>query len=241
MKGVKFVCMLLAICMLASLAGCGAQDAGKTGASDAANAYMEKAQKYVDENNYAVAIDILQLGVDTLGEEALKEMLADVIALQTGGDQAEVGIDLAAYDGTWATEGTGWVYGGLILDVYTLENEILLELTFHQSAPASRVAAASGNVLLSEMDGNRAKFFFDNDGWGNTGTVEVIFLDGEICVDIADMTCDPYAMWGFYENRYYLGPNGAAHEAMNYDMDEYYAVFPEEAPPVYDASKASGI
>lgn len=154
--------------------------------------------------------------------------------------------DIASYNGTWATDDIGWVYGGLVLDISVLENDVLFDLTNYGPAPFSRTAFASADVLPSEITENSITFHFDEDGWGNSGTVVLTFLENQVCVAVQNLTADPNAMWGFYEGEYYLSPNSTAYDTLYYEMDDYYAMFPEFAPqpeptPTYDTSKASGI
>ena len=82
MKKTKKLCALLIALSLILTTGCGNQNADKNEAHDAADMYIEKAQKYVDEKDYAAAIDILQLGLETVDDEELEEMLDEVIELQ---------------------------------------------------------------------------------------------------------------------------------------------------------------
>lgn len=154
--------------------------------------------------------------------------------------------DIASYNGTWATDDIGWVYGGLVLDISVLENDVLFDLTNYGSAPFSRIASTSADVLPSEITENSITFHFDEDGWGNSGTVVLTFLENQVCVEVQNLTADPNAMWGFYEGEYFLSPNSTAYDTLYYEMDDYYAMFPEFAPqpeptPTYDTSRASGI
>lgn len=79
----KLLAFLMAL-ILTFMAGC-----SQSGSNSAAEIYMEKAQKYVDEKNYAAAIDILQLGLEATGDDSIAEALAEVIEFQNAESENE--------------------------------------------------------------------------------------------------------------------------------------------------------
>lgn len=91
MKKARVIFALLAVLTLMFMAGCGqndeTDDTGDTGVS--AQQYIEKAQKYIDEENYNAAIDILQLGLEAIEDEALEKMLSEIIERQAA-ESAEI-------------------------------------------------------------------------------------------------------------------------------------------------------
>ena len=276
MTTAKKVCALLMVLTVLLTTGCGTHGETKDDTSSAADIYIEKAQKYVDEKDYAAAIDILQLGMETVEDEALEEMLGEVIELQiadTTEDKATTGtekdaetdtnyntdteqqvFDISKYVSTvtyWATKGMDWVYGGYALGIYISEtspDNAYFEFSYLQGAPSSRNAVASAEIPLSEITSNEVTFSFENDGWGHSGKVQLIFSDDTISFTVIDVAyTDPSCpeMWGFYDTNGTLVSNPTIYDDLYYTEEEYNAIFgePEQTPqePVYDTSKASGI
>ncbi len=272
----KKVCALLMVLTVLLTTGCGTHSETKDDTSSAADIYIEKAQKYVDEKDYAAAIDILQLGMETVDDEALEEMLGEVIELQISDttedktatetekdaetdtndntDTEQQVFDISKYVSTvtyWAAEGTDWVYGGYTLGIYISEtspDNAYFEFSYLQGAPSSRNAVASAEIPLSEITSNEVTFSFENDGWGHSGKVQLIFSDDSISFTVSDVAyTDPSCpeMWGFYDVSGSLVSNPTIYDDLYYTEEEYEALFgePEYTPqePTYDTSRASGI
>ncbi len=276
MTTAKKVCALLMVLAVLLTTGCGTHSETKDDTSSAADIYIEKAQKYVDEKDYAAAIDILQLGMETVDDEALEEMLGEVIELQIADtteektatetekdaetdtndntDAEQQVFDISKYVSTvtyWATEGMDWVYGGYALGIYISEtspDNAYFEFSYLQGAPSSRNAVASAEIPLSEITSNEVPFGFENDGWGHSGNVTLIFADDSISFVVSDVVyTDPSCpeMWGFYDVSGSLISNPTIYDDLYYTEEEYEALFgePEQMPqePTYDTSRASGI
>lgn len=268
MKKTKKLCALLIALSLMLATGCANQVADRNDTHVAADMYIEKAQKYIDEKDYAAAIDILQLGLETIDDEALEEMLDEVIELQiaeatedktltdTNNDTEteQQAFDISKYVSAvtyWATEGMDWVYGGYALGIYineTSPDRAYFEFSYLQGAPSSRNAVAAMEIPLSEINSNEVTYSFENDGWGHSGNVTLTFEEDTILFAVSDVAyTDPTCpeMWGFYDVSGKLISNPTIYNDLYYTEEEYNALFgePEQTPqePVYDTSKASGI
>lgn len=251
----KLLAFLMALILMVT-AGC-----SQNGSDSAAEIYMEKAQKYIDTKDYAAAIDILQLGMETVEDNALSEMLAEVIELQIAEsngnaeempDTVNTSFDLSSYVSEvtyWATESTNWVYGGYALGIYIGEefgDNVCFELSYIQAAPASRVAVAYAEIPLSEITGNEITYAFENDGWGFSGNVTLVLLEDSVeftisNVEYTDLDCPE--VWGFCNTMGYLISNPYVYDDLSYTQEEYDMLFGDDttSEPTYDTSKASGI
>lgn len=165
-------------------------------------------------------------------------------------DSAEVTFDLTKYDVNvtyWATENTCYVYGGYILEIVTggeYGENAHLRLTCIQMAPASREAEASAEIPLSEITDNKVSFSFENDGWGHSGNVTLVFLEDSImfAVENVEYTDSSYPeTWGLYENTGTLISRPTLYIDYFDSQEDYDYEDSEEQEPVYDTSKASGI
>ena len=240
MKRKSIISFVLALSVLIALSGCSSANNNNT---DTADSYIQIAQSYIDAGDLDSAVKTLQDGFSATGSGAVAQMLAQTIELQTQ-------IDWHSYVGTWGESEISGITGGMYLDFAVLEGdegeyaEIYLSLV--QAAPASRSSEVYCNFLLKEMTGNSYSAEFE-DSWGNSGELMLTFNEDTIeCVIKDNMKPDSSAMWGMYPGTYTLFRNEYIYELLDYDMDEYYEMFPDEAPegywePVYDTSKASGI
>ena len=156
-------------------------------------------------------------------------------------------LDVFSYIGTWSEEGLSWDSGGFLLDL-SCENGILTaSLLLTGSAPFSRIAEVNEVFAISAIENSKISAKFEDDNWGNSGTLTLEFLDEKILCTLSNITYteeDGYAMWGLYDCEIELVRNENAHNDLSYTMDDYYELYPEEKPteqPVYDTSKASGI
>lgn len=165
-------------------------------------------------------------------------------------DSAEVTFDLTKYDVNvtyWATENTCYVYGGYILEIVTggeYGENAHLRLTCIQMAPASREAEASAEIPLSEITDNKVSFSFENDGWGHSGNVTLVFLEDSImfAVENVEYTDSSYPeTWGLYENTGTLISRPTLYIDYFDSQENYDYEYSEEQEAVYDTSKASRI
>jgi len=139
------------------------------------------------------------------------------------------GTDYAQYAGTWASNGVGWIHGGQILDIAVSGDTMTATFEHIAPAPTSQLAEVSVTIPLSNISNGTATAAFDNDGWGQTGTITLTFTESGIICDMKDVLGgEPYSTWGILEETYLLVRDNGAHEKMIYDMDTYYEMFPEE-------------
>lgn len=139
------------------------------------------------------------------------------------------GTDYAQYTGTWASNGVGWIHGGQILDIAVSGDTMTATFEHIAPAPTSQLAEVSVTIPLSNISNGTATATFDNDGWGQTGTITLTFTESGIVCDMKDVLGgEPYSTWGILEETYLLVRDDGAHEKMIYDMDTYYEMFPEE-------------
>lgn len=156
-------------------------------------------------------------------------------------------LNISSYVGTWSEDGLSWETGGFLLDL-SAENGILTAyLLLTGDAPSSKLAEVEEVFALSSIDNSKISANFENDNWGNSGTMTLEFLDKKILCTLSNVTYTgegDFAMWGLYDCEVELVRNNNAHDDLSYTMDDYYELYPEEKPteqPVYDTSKASGI
>ena len=150
-----------------------------------------------------------------------------------------------AFIGTWAEEEIGWEFGGLIIDIFVTDENMEITCSLTQSAPASRVAEFTQSFKLADIKNSVVEIPYDNDGWGNSGTLEITFNENVLFCDFKNIANDGYAaMWGFYEKTYKLVKNEKAHELLVYTQEEYDAKYGEPEvgeQPEYNESDVSAL
>jgi hypothetical protein len=156
--------------------------------------------------------------------------------------------DYEKYAGTWAQEGSNWLAGGITLDVSVDADTISVAYTEITAAPISMEAEVDVSFPIADIKDNAISVDFENDGWGNGGTLGITFLDGEILCDVSNVYYvddDGYSVWEITTQSTALTEMENAHELMYYTMDDYYEMFPEENPEnqqdAPNTSTASGI
>lgn len=220
----RVLALLTATMMMLSLfAGCG---------NSKVESYKSMAQGFIDGNDKAAAIKILQQGISETDNEELKTMLEELSK-----------VDYSSYMGTWAENGLCWDGGGLTLDVTVENDKMTLACALTQAAPASRVAEIQKEINITDIVDSSVEIPYDDDSWGNSGKLKITFAENAITCEFSDIVTDNLAQWGFYESMYSLIKNDNAHELLIYTPEEYDAKYgePEPQQPTYDTSKASGI
>jgi hypothetical protein len=156
--------------------------------------------------------------------------------------------DYEKYAGTWAQEGSNWLAGGITLDVSVDADTISVAYIEITAAPISMEAEVDISFPIADIKDNAISVDFENDGWGNGGTLGITFLDGEILCDVSNVYFagdDGYSVWEITTQSTTLTEMENAHELMYYTMDDYYEMFPEENPDNQqdepNTSTASGI
>ena len=145
------------------------------------------------------------------------------------------------YVGMWSESDISFEKGGLILKISIEDKEVKFDCSSTSSGPDSQVAEFSKSVELSKIKNNSVEISYDEDGWGNSGVLELTFNDEYILADFKNVVMDEMANWGFYERTYKLVKNDKAQEIITQGSNDYYENNPIEITPTYDTSKASGI
>lgn len=221
--------------------------------------YAGKAQEYIDSGDTDSAIAILNEGIAaTENAEKLTDMLdrlsqpesqrvcpncgiqppADSKFCTTCGTDLSQGgnlsssFDLTPYYGTWAEQDIGWTFGGMILELKKDGKDLQIDLSYTQSAPASRVAEVCTSIPLADIQGNTIIVQAENDGWGHTADIKLT-LDGDnisCTVSNVVLACpDGVEAWGLLDGDFLLVRNDAAHEAMQYTQEMYEEAFSDDA------------
>ena len=148
---------------------------------------------------------------------------------------------LTDYVGTWSNNGISFEKGGFILDISIEGKEMSFNFSCISSGPDSYTANLSENINLSNINNDIVTIAYEDDGWGNSGTVEITFSGNYILVDFKKVVWDSMANWGFNETTYKLEKNDQAHALITQGSNDYYKDSPITVTPTYDTSKASGI
>ena len=143
------------------------------------------------------------------------------------------GNDYSQYAGTWAQAEIDWLNGGVILDISVEADMLQVIYTEITGAPISNQAEICVDIPVSNIQGDRVETSFDNDGWDNAGTMSITFDDDQIICKIADVhyvgeSWD--ALWSVTETTVVLVPMDNAHSLLEYDLEDYYEIFPDENP-----------
>lgn len=260
----KLIALAIVLALLILCVGCSNNNVDNTQATvdtSQADTYIEMAQDFIDKGDYDAAVDVLQRGYSATNDERIAVMLAEVLS-NTGEDSdssqppsvnednttddsskpedesnTAAAISLTDYEGIWANESICWEEGGIYVDIYSLEGEMVsglwyyIEVTSVQAAPGCRIASISTEYDTDEIQGDTLSIEFEDD-WGNCGTVILQFIeDDSIVCKVTDFDGDSYASWGLYEGEWVLFRNDDVYDLLQEDVTE----------PTYDTSKASGI
>lgn len=177
------------------------------------DAYQQYAQHYVDAHDIESAISILKDGISATQEQALSDMLAEI----------EVP-DFAAYAGYWTSKDFQWKMGDLILEITLKEDDQVLIRCIQQDQNedgAEKAAIISQLYTISELHGSVYHVDFNNDGFGNSGTMEVCLKNGMISCSFQNMTIAD-AEHGFSEKEYSLQKNDRVFADAPGDPSEIY-------------------
>lgn len=106
--------------------------------------------------------------------------------------------DYSSYMGVWCDEGTNAdsiaLDGGSMLEIISVKEDLVrFTYTKISSPPYNRIAIIS-NVATQVIDGI-GTFTFDNDGWGNSGTGKIKFLENEIFIETKFTNKNDSANW----------------------------------------------
>lgn len=87
-----------------------------------------------------------------------------------------------------------WTYAGAPVPALTLEiNGTTAEFDYVCVSESERIAEVTGKA---EINDGTIIYYYDEDGWGNSGTLIIEFLaEDSIRVEVKDIERDEYAMW----------------------------------------------
>lgn len=139
----------------------------------------------------------------------------------------------ADYAGLWSESDLSWEYGGMTLEISVEEEKMIVDFRCTQGAPDSTVAKLVKTVELSEFKDKAITIDYEDDGWGNSGTIEITFMQESILADFKNVVWG-YGSWGFSEATYKLERNDNAYKLLEYDMEDYYEKYPEFDPSYED-------
>lgn len=110
-----------------------------------------------------------------------------------------------AFIGTWREPGKDY---GLSLTITQNDSSSLLIQVSHVNNPsATRLVNFDCIVPYDAFFDGLVKFTYDNDGWGNTGTIYLERNDNSVTCTVQGVTyigTAGFAMWGLYEGEYLL-------------------------------------
>jgi len=160
---------------------------------------------------------------------------------QTQSIESKTEDSFSTYVGMWSEGDVSFDKGGLILEISIENEEMKLACSLTSAGENSRIAEFEKTIKVSSIVKNFVKVPYEEDGWGNSGVLELTFNKDYILADFKDVVMDEMADWGFYENTYKLVKNDKAQQSITDGSNEYYKNQPDTMEPTYDTSKASGI
>lgn len=240
--------IILAALAISILTGCGKE------ASLSADTYKTMAQDFLDQGKQDEAIAVLETGIKETGDAQLISLLAELNGVEVP-EKSDSDSEYSKYVGIWAEKGLDWDYGGVIVEIALSGNDMDIKLQMTGSAPTSRVAEIYKTISTDEIVNDAVRFEFEDDGWGNKGTIELKFNHSNVHYEISNVEYvgdEGLAIWGISEAANNLELNPSAYELLEYTMDDYdekYSDMPSDPSPDtvpnYDTSNntsnASGI
>lgn len=234
--------------------------------------YLNLASDLIAKKEYDSAVEILQKGLAETGDEQLGELLKNTLLLQTSqqgtpppnaeetheNDQTSPppqssksqAFDVAPYLGLWSEPDLGWQLGGYTMELTSNGESLTIAIRLTGPAPYSLVTDIYSEISLHELLSNSLRISVSDDGWGNAGTIELLFAEDSIYCQISDVkSIDGFeTMFGLQNCCFTFFRNDLAYTALYYTEEMYYSAFPENVPsepivpqPVVDTSKASGL
>lgn len=130
--------------------------------------------------------------------ESKKQDKKPVATKESTESEAEDTVDYSSYIGIWCDEGTNAdsiaLEGGRMVEIISVDDDFVrFTYTKISSAPGNRIAIIS-NVNTQIVDGV-GTFTFDNDGWNNSGTGKIKFLENEIYLETNITSKNESANW----------------------------------------------
>ena len=242
----KKICLLMVFMLTLVMVGCGSKETEP--ASSAAGTYLDMAQDFINKGDYESAINVLQKGYDTTGDEALNKAMQEAIAAQVGVAGVSEGptgdFDYHDYLGLWANPDISNEGGYVLYYAEDISGATSIQITHYFSSSTGISAMMWHEMESTDFDGNKASFAYEDD-WGSTGNITLHFDSSKIICDIVGDSD-----WG--ENGGLVGGSLRNYELISmpdvYDIidtsayewsDWDYSDYSDGA--VYDNSKASGI
>ena len=135
---------------------------------------------------------------DTTANMSAEELLGLYGVIGDSEECANSAIDGAGYTGIWVSEGTAAWESGVTLDLEITERgdgtwDVYISVAKVSDPPAMRQASFEKSFT---MDGGAyIQVPFEDDGWGNSGVLELELLDGRIGIESRIQEYSDYSMW----------------------------------------------
>lgn len=131
------------------------------------------------------------------------------------------------YVGSWSNGDIDWAYGGEVLTIEINDDIMWVSYKNQQGAGQDRLAWINQEVSIYDIKDNQLSLSFDNDGWGNAGTISLDFSKDKINVDVGISQYATLPVWGVVEGTTALTRNDNANEQLKYTLSDYYQRFSE--------------
>lgn len=169
----RVIACLLALLLMFSFCACSEEE---TGSDPIVQAYLEKAQEFMDADDLDSAVAVLEEGIANTNASELIEMLDKVQATveeettEPTVAETEPAMDFSPYLGLWASD------------------KCQMELTSSSDLLYLNMKCVSYRVLefeldlsakIDEQEQGKIEFAFDDDGCGNSGKV-TLYLDDDV-------------------------------------------------------------
>lgn len=132
-------------------------------------------------------------------------MMVMAIFISGCGDTAKKEpFDIMKYNNTyWTKESTDWSKGGYILYVNAdyKADRVIIDLKYTRGEPRPQDTEIQAIKKMSEITDKEVTFSFDQDSWGNSGDVKLVFNGDKIDYVISNVK-EPEggANWGFFND-----------------------------------------
>lgn len=214
---VMFFIYLLTLCL------CSCSSEKSTNSPDLETQYYNYEQQCIDEGKTEQAVKILKEGIDNTQSEKLKELLNSLtdkavatttttLPIESSTTTAQIAVEnnFRKYVGKWhcpdlSQGNSGWIIQ-LLMDIAIKDDKLAILVKYSCDVPEYpeyyEIAEIKKVVSVSEIKDNMLSIQYDDDGYGNSGTLEFTFLNDQIfCVsnvnEHTDIYGEYYNGWSF--------------------------------------------